>query len=637
MCCKWQIRRVVCILLVAIFIFNGGQEIVRADIVDKQLNIYALYLEGEEKGDSVLLESRGEYLLMDIGMPSKAISVIDQLEELDVQEVSIYFSHLHKDHIGSSEEDLLDGLRQIRDAEITISKLYLPSPDLVSLSVGYPTKYQQFTEFMNGMGEVIYLKPGDKIQVGDAQGEIIGPLESSKITPDKYIAKQEATGNANVKYTYYENNCSLISIFTCGSTRFFSGGDCLKDEANLLVQKYGSDLKCDIMKFNHHGTGTGNSKKLLDAIQPRFSFGLNTGLDGKDDTTQKWQFSAAYEYASKYGFCYFTGNEKKTLIFEIKDDVIKLYQGSRIRKKAMMKGWQLIYGADGILREKDAYYFNGEGVIETGLREIDGRLYDIKESGQLIYADYDANGDYLYWKKDKTGKRYYQLSEDGQLAYLLRGFEEVNHKLYYFNEEGYRLEGVEDPTHFTKIGNQKYLIGKNGVIYVDDFVEIGESMYYVNEKGVLQKNKKMEIMGEWFLIQSNGQIIFAESAYKELVEYEGDTYLVYDDGHVAAGVRASYEGDIYYFDPQGIMQTQSLQKFKGKYYFFDKMGRMVTNSKVRVKGKPRYFGSDGSMYRRCYIEYKGKVYECDNEGVMKWVKYPAKHQYKYNSIAIIVV
>lgn len=65
-----------------------------------ELNIYAFYLNSEKKGDSTLLESKGHYLLIDIGADNHAPAIIKQLQTLGVTHVDVMFSHLHTDHTG---------------------------------------------------------------------------------------------------------------------------------------------------------------------------------------------------------------------------------------------------------------------------------------------------------------------------------------------------------------------------------------------------------------------------------------------------------------------------------------------------------------------------------------------------------
>ena len=204
----------------------------------KELNIYAIYLGNDIKGESVLLESKGQYLLMDIGAESHLPAVIDQLQTLGVREVSVYFSHLHTDHIGATATDRAYGLRQINDAGIGIRTLYLPSPDLATMSRDYVNRYQQISEYMAGRGNIIYLEKGSTLRVGDATGEVIGPLYSS-IKPQDYSYKvTENSLNDEPMYTQYENIRSLVTIFTCGTKRFFSGGDCLEDGAREILNAY---------------------------------------------------------------------------------------------------------------------------------------------------------------------------------------------------------------------------------------------------------------------------------------------------------------------------------------------------------------------------------------------------------------
>ena len=71
-----------------------------------ELNIYAFYLNSEKKGDSTLLESKGHYLLIDIGADNHAPAIIKQLQTLGVTHVDVMFSHLHTDHTGGCSTDL---------------------------------------------------------------------------------------------------------------------------------------------------------------------------------------------------------------------------------------------------------------------------------------------------------------------------------------------------------------------------------------------------------------------------------------------------------------------------------------------------------------------------------------------------
>ena len=190
-------------------------------------------------------ESKGHYLLIDIGADNHAPAIIKQLQTLGVTHVDVMFSHLHTDHTGGCSTDLQAGLKQFALSGITIDTLYLPDPLLAVLSRSYPSRYAAFQAFMStqGTGRIVYLNVGDQVNVGDATGKVIGPVNTNEISPYAYtsITKEKE------RFIRYENNCSLAVIFTCGNTRYFTAGDSYSDESDRLVSRYGTSLKCVII------------------------------------------------------------------------------------------------------------------------------------------------------------------------------------------------------------------------------------------------------------------------------------------------------------------------------------------------------------------------------------------------------
>ena len=88
-----------------------------------ECNIYALYLGSEDKGDSTLIESKGHYLLVDIGSAGNTPAIISQLTSLGITHVDIMFSHLHIDHTGGTSGDYLSGLHQLAQSGIIVDTL----------------------------------------------------------------------------------------------------------------------------------------------------------------------------------------------------------------------------------------------------------------------------------------------------------------------------------------------------------------------------------------------------------------------------------------------------------------------------------------------------------------------------------
>ena len=57
---------VACMLVTAILIGLLPANAQQVKAASEYMNIYGIYLDGGEKGDAVLVESNGEYLLMDM-------------------------------------------------------------------------------------------------------------------------------------------------------------------------------------------------------------------------------------------------------------------------------------------------------------------------------------------------------------------------------------------------------------------------------------------------------------------------------------------------------------------------------------------------------------------------------------------
>lgn len=593
---------------------------VNAATTEKELNIYGMYLNNDDKGDSVLLESKGNYLIMDLGVTSHAPAIIDQLNALGVRKVSIYFSHLHMDHTGSQAGDVLAGIREIAEAGFEIPTLYLPDPSLAPLSVDYPTKYERFESFMADYGEIEYLSVGSKFSFGDCTVSVIGPLNVNKLDPDKYEEKEgdETEEGQDPKYTFYENNCSLISIITCGNTRFFSGGDCLEDQAKFLVERYGDKLKCDIMKLSHHGTGSGNTQELLNVVKPRYSFCSNTGLTTCFPSTKQWQTKMAVKYASDHGMVYQIGSQKKTIIYQIKDNVIKMYTGKKIVEGKHLTGWKQLIGADGKLRKTDIYYLNQNGVPLTGVQKIDGKYFYLGEGGCMEYGNYSEQGVYQGWKSYGKFRRYFVFSADGVYAYMTTGFKKIAGATYYFNSNGLKLEG-KSSTILKKIGSNYYAIGVSGALTINNWSTIGQDKYYFDAEGKMLSNKVVKIGKDFYVFDADGKMLRAKKD-KRIVTLKSKKYAVGISGAIVRNSFATIGKDKYYLGSRGELAINQLIKIGKTYYAFGPDGKMFRSAKnkaiIKVKKKQYAVGTSGAIVRNSFATVGKDKYYFGSRGDM---------------------
>lgn len=551
---------------------------------DTELNIYALYLNAQEKGDSTLLESRGQYLLVDMGAASHAPVIARQLLSLGATHIDILFSHLHIDHTGGSTSDYLAGLKELSAQGITVDTLYLPGREYTPYSLTYSMRYAQFESFMSsqGSGRVVYLHVGNEFQFGDVQAKVIGPVGTSQILPQTYTS----IASPDEQRVRYENNASLATIFTCGNTRFFTAGDCYDEEAANLVSQYGNELRCDIMKLNHHGIGGGNSVALLDAVRPSYSFIPSSGLEDRNENTGKWRFLTAMNRTVPYGVCYLVGTEKKTLIYQIRNDHITLYQGSTITPNNQVTGWQSFYGADGFNRNFDMYYFGSNDAPVTGVKKLGSHYYYFRSGGQMDYGTYDEFGDYSGWKNYDGKERYFRLSDDDRYAYMSYGISQVAGASYYFDRDGFKIVPDADNTKLlpTLVGSNYYSIDPDGEVTLNCWEEIDGSLYYFGSNGKMYMNCVKNIGGQYYLFEEDGVLVTGDKG-TEFYDFKNNTYAVRKDGTLVTGKCAKLGGKKYYFSKTGIVQKDKVITIGKNKYYFNKHGQMVCSKRITIHGK----------------------------------------------------
>ncbi len=595
-------------LMLGLLFWNNAETTYAADT---EMTLYGMYLGENSKGDSVLLESKGEYLLMDIGMYYGTPYVIEELEHLGIDHITLYFSHLHMDHLGGvASLQILDGLEEFADSGITIDKLYLPAENLSPRSAKNPRRYEILRNYAEGKFPIQYLNVGDELVVGDARGKVIGPVDEYRLP--LYNAKGDPA------YVTYENNCSLVTIFTCGNIKYFTGGDIQQYEEELLIERYGSQLDCDIMKLNHHGQGKTNTEELLKYITPQYSFTTTASYEPKNEKTGKWKNYRAVKRSTEYSINYMIQGNGENMVIQVKNDLVTMYRGMDAESGEKLSGWVKVAGADGKNHDTDMFYLDEQNKPLTGIQVIDGEYYNFGNGGRMVYGKYKQSG-YSPWNSDENGTRAYVLDEDGDRAAMQVGFASVSGKRYYFDEDGYRLE-PEAEDIFTTIKGHRYMLDLDGAFRTDELVDMEDGMYYLNKNGVVVTDKKVNIGGVYYIFDAEGKMA-GNDGVRQFYEFDGNVYGIDGDGALYVDEIARIDGQRYYFDKDGLYVTDA-KVTVGKYsYYFNAKGYMVTDKLVRVGSQRYYFGSNGKMYQnRNFKLANGKKYHADESGVVKLVK-----------------
>ena len=73
------------------------------------------------------------------------------------------------------------------------------------------------------------------------------------------------------KYYSNENNYSIIFKITYKTKSFLFMGDAESKVEDEMIDKYGDELKADVLKVGHHGSKTSSSQKFLEFVNPQIA------------------------------------------------------------------------------------------------------------------------------------------------------------------------------------------------------------------------------------------------------------------------------------------------------------------------------------------------------------------------------
>lgn len=531
------------------------------------MKIHAINL--NDRGDAVLLESNGEYILMDAGMNSSYSQISKYLKKVGVKELSLYISHFHTDHTGGNggaTTNYETGLTNLMK-DFTVTKLYLQDKTLIpKYDEGKARLIEWKKDYVKEYGEenednVVSLKVGDKFSVGDANFEIIGPVNVNKLT---YSDANEEGDEENA----YPNSTSLVAMITCGNTKYLTAGDLKNEEEALLIKKYGSQLSADIFKMNHHGMSPANTENFIEYVKPSYSFGQNAGAGQLftdytiyNQKNKRRRTAKVRGDLAKYSYCYLVADEDKTLVIDVNNDNIKLYREGNTKAINSPNSWDKPVGGDGIYRKTNSYYFGKDGKAVSGIKKIDGKYYSFTQGGCVETGKYYAQGNkdiyygWVYETKNKiTYKKYFVKNTDE----IYVGFHEVDGNLYYFDPKTGYVKLGDKNSSVVKIGKYKYAITTSGILQRNTWKKYSDGCRYFNNKG--------RMCTGWTKVDSK-------------------TYYL----NLKSGVRTigfnEINGKCYFFDNSGVMKQNTNYARSGLTYVINKSGvitKLGTGAEVKI-------------------------------------------------------
>ncbi len=419
------------------------------------------------KGDAVLLESEGEFLLIDTGDKDSSNTVVNYLKDRGVTHLNVLVSHFHSDHFGELNDissaftidNLYVGEQWIIDRAINQGDSVTDASDLSSVTasrdkfygdVGIRVKSKK-GKYCNNFVE---LSPGSTFTFGAATVETLG-LPDFNLT-DFTNDSSSDPGLTETRMEHYINNMSLCNKITVNSNgrifTYLTCGDAEVEEESFLVDQ-GYMLGADIWKMNHHGTDTSNSAKFIKAVRPANSVS-NHYVIAKEITRQNTIYKKCkidmketattakkclyglirtripMERAEKYGEVFRT---------EFNGDVIFTISGGKLTQSSdsgfRQSGgkWYLYWNNKVVKPNKKGFILGYNDTLFAADKKgaLKNGMYTYKGKKWYCYGKHNDSVIGKGWIKYK-GKKYYSLD---YFPYLAMGWKKIKDENYLFDEK----------------------------------------------------------------------------------------------------------------------------------------------------------------------------------------------------------
>lgn len=221
---------------------TGLVEIDNSKLTNSRLDgeVYVHFIDVGQ-GSSTLIQQGKKGILIDSGLADYGDTVSDFIKSCGVTDLEyVIATHPHDDHIGS--------LSQVMD-DFTVGKIIMP--ELAEFNTPTTRVYERLIDYIVDNNIDAYAAEfGDIYEMDDVKIQILGPVKQVKDL----------------------NDMSVICKVYAGESTFMLLGDAEKEELASVYEynnKYGADLKSDVILLGHHGSSTSIYKPFLNKVDAK--------------------------------------------------------------------------------------------------------------------------------------------------------------------------------------------------------------------------------------------------------------------------------------------------------------------------------------------------------------------------------
>lgn len=242
------------------------------------------------QADCILIQSDDKNMLIDSGNNDDSEMIVNYLKDQGITYLDyVIGTHAHEDHIGSLDTVI---------SYFEIGTLFLPNQTYDTRSYHDVLDAAETYEV-----EIVHPQFKDIYQLGEARFIFI-------------------TQDANEDYEDI-NDSSLGIRISNGTHSFLLCGDVSKEMEQEILDS-GIYLQSDILKLNHHGSSTSNSREFLENVNPQYA----VAFCGKDNVNGH-PHDSVVKRLKKLGIPLFRTDEYGTIVFT-SDGRILTYTLSRM-------------------------------------------------------------------------------------------------------------------------------------------------------------------------------------------------------------------------------------------------------------------------------------------------------------------